>query len=130
MLCRSELPLQGQGGAGAQPLGVAEQADQAGALAAVVAHLAALDLDAVAAREELRRWKGMMAAALPASEEPPYAEFFNGRIRTAIHRQEKEPAAAPPRSVMNSRRLIGFLPAPRGTLAHQGSRAVLRTAAK
>jgi hypothetical protein len=51
----------------------------------------------LAAREELRRWKGMMAAALPASEEPPYAEFFNGRIRTAIHRQEQEPAAATPR---------------------------------
>jgi hypothetical protein len=51
----------------------------------------------LAAREEVRRWRNMMAAALPASEEPPYAEFFNARIATAIRRQQTQSAAHPPR---------------------------------
>lgn len=34
----------------------------------------------LAAREESRRWRRFMAAALPACEDPPYPEFFNSRI--------------------------------------------------
>jgi hypothetical protein len=48
----------------------------------------------VAAREETRRWRALMAAAVPASEEPPYPDFFNSRIAQAI--REKAPAAAIP----------------------------------
>jgi hypothetical protein len=48
----------------------------------------------LAAREETRRWRRMMASAVPQSEEPPYAELFNGRIRTAIRRQEEESTVA------------------------------------
>lgn len=51
----------------------------------------------LAARDEVRRWRRMMAAAVPASEEPPHAEFFNARIATAIRRQESQPATHPPR---------------------------------
>jgi hypothetical protein len=38
----------------------------------------------LAAREEVRRWRRRMAGALPASEEPPYPEFFNHRVGRAI----------------------------------------------
>ena len=38
----------------------------------------------LAAREEVRRWRGVMAAALPATEEPPYPDFFNSRISRVI----------------------------------------------
>ena len=41
----------------------------------------------VAAREETRRWRSLMASALPASEEPPYPDFFNSRIAQAIREQ-------------------------------------------
>lgn len=47
----------------------------------------------LAAREEIRRWRGMIASALPASLEPPASEFFNGRISHAISMQQEEPAA-------------------------------------
>lgn len=48
----------------------------------------------LAAREEVRRWKHMIAATVPASVEPPASEFFNARISKAI----REPAtdAVPP----------------------------------
>jgi hypothetical protein len=36
------------------------------------------------AREAVRKWRGMMASALPASEEPPFPDFFNSRVRQAI----------------------------------------------
>lgn len=42
----------------------------------------------LAARDEIRRWRATMAAALPASEEPPYPDFFNSRVLQAI----REPA--------------------------------------
>ena len=45
-----------------------------------------------AAREEVRRWRSMMAAAVPAAVEPPYPEFFNARVERAI----REPQAAKP----------------------------------
>jgi hypothetical protein len=45
----------------------------------------------LAAREDLRRWRKMMQEALPASEEPPHAEFFSARIARSI-REEMQPA--------------------------------------
>lgn len=38
----------------------------------------------LAAREEIRKWRAMLTTAVPASEEPPYPEFFNSRIQQAI----------------------------------------------
>ncbi|MEO5713115.1 MAG: hypothetical protein ABIT37_06470 [Luteolibacter sp.] len=46
----------------------------------------------LAAREETRRWRSMIASAVPASEEPPYPDFFNSRIAQAI--REQTPQAA------------------------------------
>jgi len=40
--------------------------------------------DQLAAREENRRWRKQVAALVPASEEPPYPDFFNSRIRREI----------------------------------------------
>jgi anti-sigma factor RsiW len=47
-----------------------------------------------AARAEIRRHREMMAAAIPAAEEPPYAEFFNSRISRVIREQAEQPAPA------------------------------------
>ena len=47
----------------------------------------------MAAREEVRRWRATVASAIPASEEPPYPDFFNSRVLQAI--REQAPAAAP-----------------------------------
>jgi hypothetical protein len=38
----------------------------------------------LAAREDLRSFRNMMAANLPASEEPPYPDFFLSRINQGI----------------------------------------------
>jgi hypothetical protein len=46
----------------------------------------------LAAREESREWRKMMNAALPASEEPPYPDFFNSRLAKAIHELNATPA--------------------------------------
>jgi hypothetical protein len=35
-------------------------------------------------RDGVVRWKSMVSAALPASKEPPYPDFFNSRIASAI----------------------------------------------
>ncbi len=43
----------------------------------------------IAARAEVRRWRELIAAALPAAEEPPYPDFFNSRVARAI----REPVA-------------------------------------
>ena len=48
-----------------------------------------------AAREEARRWRDMMFAALPSSEEPPYPEFFNHRVARSIRELDAKPAATP-----------------------------------
>ncbi len=53
----------------------------------------------LAAREENRRFRKMMSSALPASEEPPYAEFFNARVMTAIQREAVEPEVVETRKV-------------------------------
>ena len=47
----------------------------------------------LAAREEIRRWRATVASAMPASEEPPYPDFFNSRVLQAI--RERAPAAEP-----------------------------------
>lgn len=40
------------------------------------------------ARDEVRRWRATMAAAIPASIEPPYPDFFNNRVLQAIREQD------------------------------------------
>lgn len=55
------------------------------------------DPEMIAAREETRRWRAMMAEAIPSDEEPPYPEFFNGRIARAI--REPAPESATTRRV-------------------------------
>ena len=50
----------------------------------------------LAAREELRSYRKMMAAALPVSEEPPYPDFFLSRVNQGIRDlQAAEKASAP-----------------------------------
>jgi hypothetical protein len=62
------------------------------------AELAAFDAsvrgatDLLARRQQVRAWRAALAAALPATIEPPYPEFFNSRIARAIRAQ-----TAPPR---------------------------------
>lgn len=46
----------------------------------------------IAARAEVRRWRELIAAALPAAEEPPYPDFFNRRVARAICEPVPEPA--------------------------------------
>lgn len=48
----------------------------------------------LSAREDIRRWRATMAAAIPASEEPPFPEFFNSRVLQAIREQQPKAAAA------------------------------------
>lgn len=38
----------------------------------------------VAARNEIRKWRATVTEVMPASEEPPYPDFFNRRILQAI----------------------------------------------
>ncbi len=38
----------------------------------------------LAARENIRNWRAQIAAVIPASEEPPFPDFFNSRIQQAI----------------------------------------------
>ena len=38
----------------------------------------------IAAREDVRRWRALMAAAVPAAVELPYPDFFNSRVERAI----------------------------------------------
>ncbi|MGL5017538.1 MAG: hypothetical protein ACRDBP_05355 [Luteolibacter sp.] len=47
----------------------------------------------LAAREDVRRWRATVAAAIPAAEEPPYPEFFNTKVLQAIRDQAPKPAA-------------------------------------
>lgn len=41
----------------------------------------------LAAREEVRHWRETVARAIPGSEEPPYADFFNTRVMQGIREQ-------------------------------------------
>lgn len=47
----------------------------------------------IAAREETRSWRATLATALPASEEPPFPDFFNSRILQSIREQTPRPVA-------------------------------------
>jgi len=53
----------------------------------------------IAAREETRRWRKMISSALPASEDPPASEFFNGRIAREIRKPAVTDPAAPNRRI-------------------------------
>ncbi len=46
----------------------------------------------LAAREEARRWRNTIRSVVPASEEPPFPDFFNSRIAKAIREAEPRPA--------------------------------------
>jgi anti-sigma factor RsiW len=50
----------------------------------------------LAAREEVRRWRKMIALAVPASEEPPFPDFFNSRIQQAIQAPPTAKSTAAP----------------------------------
>lgn len=45
----------------------------------------------IAAREEIRLWRATMSRALPGSEEPPYADFFNQRVLQGIREISVKP---------------------------------------
>ncbi len=49
--------------------------------------------DQLAAREDIRSWRATMASALPASEEPPYPEFFNSKVLQAIREEAPKSVA-------------------------------------
>lgn len=53
----------------------------------------------LAAREELRSFRKMMAGALPASEEPPYPDFFLSRVNQGIRDLQAAEKANAPASV-------------------------------
>ena len=52
-------------------------------LAAVEAW-AVTEPDQIAVRDEIRQWRAMLGATVPASEEPPFPDFFNSRVLQAI----------------------------------------------
>ena len=57
----------------------------------------------LAAREDARRWRAMMAQNIPADVEPPYADFFNHRIQKSIpDLQPAAPVASRPRFSLRS----------------------------
>ncbi len=49
--------------------------------------------DQLKARAEIRSWRKTMAAAIPATEEPPYPDFFNSKILQAVRTPISQPAA-------------------------------------
>lgn len=48
----------------------------------------------ITARSEVRRWRAMVASAIPASEEPPFPGFFNSKVLQAIREQTPKPRVA------------------------------------
>ncbi|MDX1680035.1 MAG: hypothetical protein R3242_04815 [Akkermansiaceae bacterium] len=44
--------------------------------------------DQLAAREQVRKWRKMIAGSVPAAEEPPAPEFFNERILHSIRESQ------------------------------------------
>ncbi|MEY4569201.1 MAG: hypothetical protein RLZZ398_640 [Verrucomicrobiota bacterium] len=66
----------------------------AGADHAAVEAWALTQPERLASREKIRRWRATMATAIPASEEPPYPDFFNSRVLQAI--REPVPATKTP----------------------------------
>jgi hypothetical protein len=57
---------------------------------------AATHPEQIAAREELRSFRKMMAANLPASEEPPYPDFFLSRVNQGIRELQRAEAPTHP----------------------------------
>jgi hypothetical protein len=57
--------------------------------------------DQLAMRESARKWKAMINAGIPATEEPPYPDFFNARIARSISQQKAQqaPEAKPANSI-------------------------------
>ena len=55
------------------------------------------DPELVEARADVRKWRALVTAAIPAVEEPPFPDFFNSRILQAI-RETVKPAPAKSRS--------------------------------
>jgi hypothetical protein len=57
--------------------------------------------DQLAMRESARKWKAMISAGIPATEEPPYPDFFNARIARSISQQkvQQAPEAKPANSI-------------------------------
>lgn len=53
---------------------------------------AAANPEHLVAREELRKFRETLAKAIPASEEPPYPDFFLTRINQGIRELETPPA--------------------------------------
>jgi len=46
--------------------------------------------DQIATRADVRRWRAMMASAIPSNEDPPYPEFFNHRVIQKIGRLKEK----------------------------------------
>jgi hypothetical protein len=64
-----------------------------GAELASVEAWAAGQPEQIAARNEIRRWRALVASAIPASEEPPFPDFFNSKVLQAIREQTTIPQA-------------------------------------
>lgn len=62
-----------------------------GAELAALEALALSQPDHLAAREETRCWRLLIAGAIPHSEEPPFPDFFNSRIAQGIRDQMPTP---------------------------------------
>lgn len=62
-------------------------------------------------REQARALKPLISAALPAAEEPPYAEFFNARIAREVAREAAISAPAAPAKSTGMQWWRWFLPA-------------------
>jgi hypothetical protein len=58
-----------------------------GAEQAEVEAWAAAHPEQLAAREEVRSWRASVSALIPASEEPPYPDFFNTKVLQSIREQ-------------------------------------------
>jgi hypothetical protein len=62
-----------------------------GAELASVEAWAAGQPEQIAARNEVRRWRALVSSAIPASEEPPFPDFFNSKVLQAIREQTPLP---------------------------------------
>ncbi|MEP2775770.1 MAG: hypothetical protein ABJQ29_04830 [Luteolibacter sp.] len=60
---------------------------------------AATQPEHLCAREELRSYRKMIATAMPASEEPPYPDFFLSRVNQGIRDLQAAEAPAPRKAV-------------------------------
>lgn len=58
----------------------------------------------IAAREQVRRWRVTLNATIPASEEPPYPDFFNSKVLQSI--REQSPKIAPAKTPFSWKSLL------------------------